>query len=152
MADIMKNYKFIRYGKKIIILDKDTSRCTDFDVVNQTKIYIYADSLSCLHKFFYEMIAKVDMRYIAKFSELLSDNKTMKISDLGLLWDAISKNYKLLEYDELDEQKQVSRTIITPFKNNMDYLKNELGFEWDYATKGNTYLSFINNKIIFDFK
>ena len=101
----MKNYKFIRYGKKIIILDKDTSRCTDFDVVNQTKIYIYADSLSCLHKFFYEMIAKVDMRYIAKFSELLSDNKTMKISDLGLLWDAISKNYKLLEYDELDEQE-----------------------------------------------
>ncbi len=58
----------------------------------------------------------------------------------------------LKTYDDLDEQKQVSRTIITPFKNNMDYLKNELGFEWDYANKGNTYLSFINNKIIFDFK
>ena len=58
----------------------------------------------------------------------------------------------LKSYDDLDEQKQVSRTIITPFKNNMDYLKNELGFEWDYAMKGTTYLSFINNKIVFDFK
>ena len=29
----------------------------------------------------------------------------MKVSDLGLLWEAISKNYKLLEYDELDEQE-----------------------------------------------
>ena len=59
---------------------------------------------------------------------------------------------QLPTYEELGEQKQVSRRIIEPFKANMNYLEQELGFKWEYAnTEVKNYLSFMSNKIIFDF-
>lgn len=60
---------------------------------------------------------------------------------------------KLPTYEELEEQKQVSRNLVEPFKANMDYLAQELGFEWKYTnTDVKNYLSFMTNKVVFDFK
>lgn len=53
-------------------------------------------------------------------------------------------------YDELGKQKQITRNIYEPFKSNMDYMANELGFSWQYESNITTYLSFINNKIVLD--
>lgn len=57
----------------------------------------------------------------------------------------------LKTYDKLGKQKQVSRTIIEPFKNNMKYLATELGFKWNNTKEWQNYLSFINDTIVFDF-
>lgn len=61
------------------------------------------------------------------------------------------KNCPLIpKYEELDEQRQVHRTIIEPFKKNLDYLGQLLGFTWHYNNEPTKYLEFINEKIIFD--
>lgn len=54
----------------------------------------------------------------------------------------------LKTYDELDEQKQVSRAIIKPFIKNMNYLANILNFKWNDDVEWQNYLSFINDKIV----
>ena len=55
----------------------------------------------------------------------------------------------LKSYDDLGKEKQITRTIIEPFKNNMNYLANQFNFKWQFSNEVNTYLSFLNNKIIF---
>lgn len=54
-------------------------------------------------------------------------------------------------YEDLGKQKQVSRSIIKPFENNMNYLAKLFNFKWKYANEITSYISFINNKICFDF-
>lgn len=61
------------------------------------------------------------------------------------------KNCPLLPKYEKLKQGQVSRSIIKPFENNLNYLAKTFNFTWKYENEISSYISFLNNKIYFDF-
>lgn len=75
-------------------------------------------------------------------------NFNKKQKDILSVKEVIKYCPLLPTYDELGKQKQVSRNIYEPFKNNMDYITKALGFEWKYEDNITNYLSFTTNKII----
>lgn len=55
-------------------------------------------------------------------------------------------------YEELGEDKQITRSIISPFEKNMNYLATTFGFEWQYENEiNNTYIGFYQNKVLLNF-
>lgn len=77
-------------------------------------------------------------------------NYSKKQRDIISVKEIIKYCPLLPTYDELGKQKQITRNIYEPFKNNMDYLLNQLGFKWKYESNITTYISFINNKIVLE--
>lgn len=57
---------------------------------------------------------------------------------------------QLPTYEDLGKQKQITRNIYEPFKNNMNYMANKLGFTWQYENNITTYLSFMANKVMLE--
>lgn len=56
----------------------------------------------------------------------------------------------LPKYFDLGKQKQVSRSIVVPFENNMNYLASIFNFTWKYENNVSSYVSFQTNKVLLD--
>lgn len=77
-------------------------------------------------------------------------NFSRKNKDVISVKELIKHCPLLPKYFELGEQKQVSRSIIAPFENNMNYLASVFHFTWKYESNVSSYVSFQTNKVLLD--
>lgn len=95
---------------------------------------------------------KVHSVFIGNYILLHQRRNKGKANELIISIKELIKNCPLLpRYDELGEDRQVSRAIIEPFKNNLDFACYLLGIKWHYAdTEPNNYMDFIKAKVVLD--
>jgi len=77
-------------------------------------------------------------------------NFSKKNKDVISVKELIKHCPLLPKYFDLGKQKQVSRNIVVPFKNNMDYLASVFNFTWKYEKDVSSYVSFQTNKVLLD--
>lgn len=94
---------------------------------------------------------KIHSVFIGNYILLHQRRNKGKANELIISIKELIKNCPLLpRYDELGADRQVSRAIIEPFKNNLNFACYLLGIKWHYDNEPKNYIDFIKAKVILD--